>query len=316
MRSLFRIIFVVCIAGCAAPRSYLHIRSQVNLSADSVVRLESCQGALIEAVPSWNIISSVPESPQLFWRVRRAADSHVELSEWRSIGSSTSSHETSLAKLDIDVITGEFDAVELKLEPNAHAIGTLALTGTLAARGAILSPSRGTTVLIQVPHRSQKTDDVTLKGRLCSPASLAMICAFYGEFIDVGTIARAAYDDAHDIYGNWPRNLQAIHHLTHGRLEARFVRLSTFAELRSLLESGTPVVISIQGSIRGAPYSPTAGHLLVVRGMTAQGDILTVDPAFADSTQANRTYLAEDIAVAWLINRRGSAYVVTRANTP
>lgn len=316
MRLLPVILLSLAICGCSWPRGYSHIRTERTTADSRVVRITSNQGPFIEAVPNWNIASIDSNAPNLSWRARQTIGSEERWTNWSPLLSAANPGDGRFAKLDVDVITGAFDSVELKFDGGSAPIGRLSLTGTLMKRAAIITASRGTEVRIHVPHRSQKTDDESLAGRLCSPASLAMICAFYGESIDVATLARAAHDDLHDIYGNWPRNLQAVHQLTKGRLDARFMRMSSFQELRELLESGTPVVISVRGSLSGAPYSPTAGHLLVVCGMTADGDIITVDPAFKDATSANRIYSARDIAIAWLVNRRGSAYVVTRASTP
>lgn len=304
------------LAGCAPPPEFVHSQLEVPALPGTVVHLEVQDDSFIEAIAAWNLQATDSRSPHALWRIgRRGADAMV-WSDWTSINQQEPASPNVHARLDVDVITGRFDAVEFKLADQVQVSGSLSLTATASRRGERITPSRGTTIEIDVPHRSQKSNDSSLKGRLCSPASLAMICAYYGEDIDVATLANEAYDADHDIYGNWPRNLQAVHRLSGGRLTARFVRMSNFHELREFLEAGTPVVISVKGSITGAPYSPTGGHLLVARGITADGDIMVADPAFSEPAQARRIYKSSDLAHAWLVNRRGTAYVVTRKSQP
>jgi hypothetical protein len=220
-------------------------------------------------------------------------------------------------RLDVDTLLGNAEVYEVERVgrgvDGAQRGGMIGIVATREDRDVRIGPARGERVALRVPFRSQRTDDAALKGRLCSPTSAAMVMAYWGVDVSVGQVAAAAYDPFHDVYGNWPRNMQAVYELSAGKLRAEVRRFSTFGELRAELERGRPVVISVAGRLRGAPYSPTEGHLLVVRGMTEAGDVLVNDPAFGTEAEGAREYRWEDLREAWLRNRKGTAYVIAPA---
>ncbi len=161
-----------------------------------------------------------------------------------------------------------------------------------------------------VPFRSQKTDDESLAGRLCSPTSVSMVLAHRGVDVPVQTVAARALDPNFGIYGNWPRNVQTAYALG---VPGYLTRLNSWAELARLTDAGHPVVISIAveaGELRGAPYESTAGHLIVVEGFDDDGNVLVNDPAVADAAQGQRAYRREDLTNVWLRRVDGTAYVL------
>lgn len=165
---------------------------------------------------------------------------------------------------------------------------------------------------LSVPTRSQKTERPEIAGRICSPTSVSMVVAGYGVEQRVIDMAERAYDARHNIYGNWPRNVQAA--FSFG-VPGYLTRLVSFREVEDLLALGWPVVISIQtkpGELRGAPYAETDGHLLVITGMDTDGNVLVNDPAVSDPAKARLTYLREDLEKVWLKRTLGTAYVLQR----
>jgi hypothetical protein len=171
----------------------------------------------------------------------------------------------------------------------------------------------------------------------CSPTSLAMVLGYYDALPSrtetawvgdhdarvVDHLARATYDYRYEGTGNWPFNTA----YAATRVEQAFV--TRFASLRGverMVKAGIPVITSItfgSGQLRGAPIGATNGHLLVVVGFTAAGDVVVNDPA-ADPRQGEnvrRTYDRGQFEDAWL--KRGSAggsggiaYVVRDAAHP
>jgi len=162
---------------------------------------------------------------------------------------------------------------------------------------------------LDVPHRSQKTEHPEIAGRICSPTSVAMVLAYLGKDHRVLEVAQCAYDGPHDVYGNWPRNIQAAY-----TLGARgfLTRLATWDEAEAFIRRGTPLIISIRFGKHEMPaaFEQTDGHLIVLTGFTGNGDAVVNDPAFGDPAQGRRVYPRADLERAWLSNTAGTTYVL------
>lgn len=90
--------------------------------------------------------------------------------------------------------------------------------------------------------------------------------------------ARGSYDTSYQGTGNWPFNVAYAG--TYG-LAGFVTRLRSAAELERLVRAGIPVITSLSfrsHELPGSGYS-TSGHLMVVTGFTAGGDVLVNDPA-------------------------------------
>jgi hypothetical protein len=182
-------------------------------------------------------------------------------------------------------------------------------TDRAAAAAKAADPAR---VEVAVPLRSQKTERPEIAGRICSPTSVTMVLGAYGIERPVLEIAEAAFDARHDLYGNWPRNVQTAY--SRG-VPGYLTRLTSWREVEDLLNLGWPVIISIQtkpGELRGAPYKETDGHLIVIRGIDAAGNILVNDPAASEPEKAALTYYRDDLTAVWLKRTLGTAYVLQR----
>lgn len=161
-----------------------------------------------------------------------------------------------------------------------------------------------------VPFRSQKTDDDRLSGRLCSPTSLSMVLAHRGVDLPVGDVAKTAYDQDFDIYGNWPRNIQAAYSLG---VPGYLTRFSDWRQVEQLIAAGQPIIISVfveKGQLRNAPYEKTSGHLIVIEGFDGHGDVLVNDPSVATAAEGQLVYRREDLTNVWLRTVEGTAYVL------
>ena len=163
---------------------------------------------------------------------------------------------------------------------------------------------------IDVPFRSQRTPDPLLSGRLCSPTSVSMVLASHGVSRPVFDVSSRAYDPRHDIFGNWPRNIQAAYALG---VPGYLTRFSQWSDVYNTLDAGTPLIVSIQakrGELRGAPYSETGGHLIVVRGYDAAGDLLVNDPASGEEAKGRLVYKRDDLQKVWFERTLGTTYVL------
>ncbi len=162
--------------------------------------------------------------------------------------------------------------------------------------------------VLDVPLRSQKTEAAEIAGRICSPTSVAMVLGYRGVDVATLSVAERAFDPAHDLYGNWPRNVQTA--WSYG-VPGYLTRFSDWAAVERLIAAGTPVVMSIavnEGQLSGAPYAKTAGHLLVLAGFDREGNCVVNDPASPDPKDARRVYRRDEIETVWF-RRGGTAYV-------
>lgn len=164
---------------------------------------------------------------------------------------------------------------------------------------------------LPVPFRAQATPDPTLSGRLCSPASVAMVLAYRGVDVDTYEVVKRCLDPRHNIYGNWPRNVQAAYSFG---VPGYLTRISDWATVERYIADDQPLVISIrvpnEGDLRNAPYRTTAGHLIVITGFTPDGMVLVNDPSVSSKEKSRFALYREDLENVWMRARGGLAYVL------
>jgi Peptidase_C39 like family len=149
----------------------------------------------------------------------------------------------------------------------------------------------------------------------CSPTSTAMVLGYYGAlppprdyrwvndaYADpvVDHLARMTYDRHLGGTGNWSFNAAYAASRT-GR--ATVTRLRDLREAERFIAAGIPLVASVTfgaGELDGAPISSTNGHLLVIVGFRANGDVVVNDPAAWDRRRVRRTYDRGQFEDAWL----------------
>lgn len=159
-----------------------------------------------------------------------------------------------------------------------------------------------------VSQMEQKHPD---KRRICSPVSVSMALNALGQKTLLEPFLQDVFDQSAAIYGNWTFNTAAA-----GMRGAQaFVRrFSALTELKDFVTPDSFVVASIsygRGKLDGAPMESTAGHLVLVRGWGKQ-KVLVADPAAATKETVLRAYDARQFAEAWLLNKKGAAYIVRK----
>ncbi|QNN53858.1 peptidase C39 family protein [Nocardioides mesophilus] len=228
------------------------------------------------------------------------------------------------------------------LTPKVDAVGGVA--SRLPSVTGVSTSATGVSgqVVLPVPRLSQMTHqgDFPQYGgggeSWCSPTSLAMVLGYYGAQPTaaetawagsshpdrvVDTVARSTYDYAYQGTGNWPFN--TAYAATRVR-QAFVTRFPSLVGVERLVAAGIPVITSItfgSGQLTGAPISSTRGHLLVVVGFRANGDVIVNDPAAATNAGVRRTYDRGQFEDAWLKRGAdggsgGTAYVVRDAAHP
>ncbi|MEV0879352.1 C39 family peptidase [Micromonospora echinofusca] len=156
----------------------------------------------------------------------------------------------------------------------------------------------------------------------CSPTSTTMVIEYWGRkaseedtsWVDptypdptVNHAARMVYDYQYDGAGNWPFN--TAYAASFPGLEARVTRLHSLDEVERFIAAGIPVVTSqsfLASELDGAGYG-TSGHLFVVVGFTAEGDVIVNDPASSSNEAVRNVYKREQFEQIWLRTKRTNA---------
>lgn len=308
-----------------------------------------------EAAPSWNL--DVPEGAAVWIDIRvgtvatplASTESgllyETKWSPWLRVGtagapppskgeSTWTESGVERARVDIDILRSDFDFTHAQYRVSCRSETTRPLTlqvrqfgvcvsgtpdpslqapGTHGAQPLTLAP-----VTIAVPFRSQRVTDPSLAGRLCSPTSTSMVLAYRQRPVSVEQFSAAAYDPDAEIYGNWPRNIQAAYQFG---VPGFLMRFSDWDSVHATLATGQPIVASIAaepGELRRAPYDSTDGHLIVLRGFDERGDLLVSDPACGTAREGELTYSRRDLTRVWMERGAGTAYILlpARAHPP
>ncbi|MHC4235522.1 MAG: N-acetylmuramoyl-L-alanine amidase-like domain-containing protein, partial [Planctomycetota bacterium] len=291
-----------------------------------------------EVLISWNVDAPPNVALSVDARVGRRRDGswspYLHFADWGEKpppGEKTT--ECDRGRIDVDYFVSEerFDSVQYRLQAVCSGLpdGGGAAANLRVARVAVcLSDTTGRLTSVPrrshfarppveqwqrrlpVPFRSQRAERKELAGRICSPASVAMVLEYRGVNRPTEELARRIYDAAHDIYGNWPRAVQASY--SYG-VPGYLARFSDWTAVEQMIAHDQPLIISIradEGELSGAPYKATEGHLLVITGFEADGRVSVNDPAVRAPAQAQRTYSRRDLETVWMRTRRGTAYVL------
>ena len=169
-------------------------------------------------------------------------------------------------------------------------------------------PPSGSSVRLSVPALSQMDEDAEIRNRICSPASVAMVLAYYGAPIAVADLAREIFQPALDLYGVWPAAVRAA-----GRrgVAGYLLRFPDWPTAAWCLEQGMPIIASVRygpGELTNAAIAETSGHLLVLTGYEGD-DVLVNDPAAPQADAVARRYRLEELRRVWL-ERAGVGYVL------
>ena len=163
-----------------------------------------------------------------------------------------------------------------------------------------------------VPPRSQMALPVTYAADICSPVSVSMVLTALGAATAPLAAAAGARDHGAKIFGNWFFNTA---YAGSKGFYAVLARLNSLEEARAFIAAGVPVIASLTfgpGELRHSPIKKTRGHLMVITGFTAKGDVIVNDPAAPGVRTVERVYNRAEFARAWLENKYGLAYIVTK----
>jgi hypothetical protein len=174
----------------------------------------------------------------------------------------------------------------------------------------------------------------------CSPASVSMVLGYYGKgpskqqithlpadpvFVGRtrvdGAVDYAAYHifdntDPDKDTGDWPFN--TAYAASFG-MDTSVRQYNSLQGIESWVKKGVPIVVSIKWDnsssdptqhLDSSSIVKTDGHLMVVRGFTKDGDVLTNDPASPDDAAVPHTYQRSQFEHLWLRASSGTVYVI------
>ena len=163
---------------------------------------------------------------------------------------------------------------------------------------------------LNVPMRSQ----MIYKGggpNWCSPTSTSMVLAYWGRRVPVPAAAAATYDYVYNGFGNWPFNTAWA--ASYPELTAYVTRMGSFAQVEEWISAGVPVIMSFAfgvGELPGTPIRSSAGHIMVVRGFEADGDVIVNDPAASADARVRIVYDRATLERLWLKHSSGTVYLI------
>jgi Peptidase_C39 like family len=171
----------------------------------------------------------------------------------------------------------------------------------------------------------------------CSPTSTSMVVSYWSQktgtnydptpaeyswvtdvlgldHVDpwVDFTARAVYDYRYNGAGNWPFN--TAYAASRG-LVGDVTALHDLREAEPYIQAGVPLVASVAWSsnkLEGAIKS-TNGHLMVIGGFEADGDVIAYDPASDTDALVRHVYDREQFERAWIPASGGIVYVIRPA---
>lgn len=174
---------------------------------------------------------------------------------------------------------------------------------------------------LSVRFRAQADSHARIKGEVCSPTSVSMVMEYCGVSLPTLENATAIYDDEYNLFGNWNRAVARAGELG---LDAWITRFRNWDQVKATIAQGQPIVASIRfekGEMPGNPlYQETDGHLIVIRGLTREGNVIVNDPARKEAKKGKPNgdgvvYQADELARAWF-DRGGVAYIIRRPPAP
>lgn len=249
----------------------------------------------------------------------------------------------------VNTTDGTVDAYQLRVEltgtwsARPRVFQLAAQTSLFRSFTAVSQTTMTSTIDLAVPQLSQYPHDgeYPLFGgeAWCSPTSVAMMLKYYRTGPTAADIAAMpadpvfdqhgrvdgevpfaalhTFDVAYDGTGNWPFN--TAYAARYG-LDTSVRVFDSLREVEQLIKQGIPVVVSINwnnvdanpdNDLPGASIDKTPGHLMVVRGFTATGDVIANDPASpAGNSQVRHIYPRKEFERQWINASGGTVYLI------
>lgn len=286
-----------------------------------------------EFVPSYN--AETPGNSGLTLHVRSRDMESGEWSPWLYIGqwgntqhypSRTTRFEHGRVRVDNLILERPADAFQLRVDLYSYSMGehveipslrllSASYSGVVEdeERRAALASERPIVEgewarSLPVPFIPQRDSGPEIGGSTCSPTSTTMVMAYRGVEIPLVENCLAIYDREYGIFGNWAR---AVGQASEYGLDGYLTRVRSWEDVKAYIAEGTPLIASIRfrdGEFPSNVMDSTNGHLIVIRGMTPEGDIIVNDSASRDRGE-EVVYKPDELAAAWF-DKGGITYVI------
>ncbi|MDB5322046.1 MAG: Arginine/ornithine antiporter ArcD [Phycisphaerales bacterium] len=289
-----------------------------------------------ELIPSYN--PKCPPDTGLRFDVRARDARTGQWSPWfflgawgKTIGKEERLIEHAFGKVDIDtlILARPADAYQVSvhfyafgLDDNANpslrrlAVSYSGVVYDASRRAQLVTPVSMDTDFardIPVPFRAQGNAAKPLRPEICSPTSVSMVMQYLGHDRPTEENALAIYDIEYDMFGNWGR---AVAWAGENGFDAWLTRFRTWDQVKATIATGQPIIASIRfkkGECPSFVIDHTAGHLIVIRGVTKGGDLIVNDPA--SRLHGNgAVYKADEMAKAWIAHG-GVGYIIRKPRT-
>ena len=271
-----------------------------------------------ELVVSWNVLPGVHLKVEARAIYPSHATGYYTMGMWSDDPAQFSREsvrrqrdEDGLVKMDTLVLSNVTRKVQLRITAGgADAQRMLKFVGLSFCNSTIpataLAPNRAAWgKVLEVPERRQ--GEYEGGGGWCSPTSLSMDLAYWGELLHrpelnhtVPETANAIGDGLRGDTGNWPSN--TAYAGSYPGMRAYVTRLGDVSELEDWIAVGIPVIISVSSYLTNdRTNGPDNGHLIVCVGFTDKGDVVTNNPGVSvrRNVRARQVYAREKVVNAW-----------------
>jgi len=149
----------------------------------------------------------------------------------------------------------------------------------------------------------------------CSPTSVSMVLSYLQGYSGacepvVRETVAGVYDWIYDGHGNWVFNTA---YAASKGFTASVQRFTSLDQVEPFIYANIPVVFSFawdKGDLPDAAIESSNGHLAVIVSFDEAGNPIVNDPAAANDTDVQRTYLRSELEAAWLRNSGGTVYII------
>jgi hypothetical protein len=184
-----------------------------------------------------------------------------------------------VAKIETDVVSAPDDIVAIHVTSHHPLARVAASTPPDDTPRTTNAPRADAVRELEVPQRSQY--DAAFPGvrGWCAPASLAMLLGANGITVSLADVVAGVFDRSYNGTGNWTF---AIAYAASRGLAGAAAYLRDLVTAETFIAAGIPIAVSISWSgdaLPGAPIAQSDGHIVVIRGFAANGDVIVNDPA-------------------------------------
>jgi len=170
---------------------------------------------------------------------------------------------------------------------------------------------------LDIPYLCQ----LSVKGGwdLCSPTSTAMVLGYWSKVLDrpdlavgITEAARACFDDDWGSTGNWSFNVAYAGSFL--GIRAYVTRFTSISQIEEWIAKDVPVIVALNYSRLNGGDNPNAGHLMVIRGFTKDGDVIFNDPwaRIDKGEKLRKVFTRADLERGWLgpDGSYGTVYII------